>query len=229
MVEPSSQDIYVAQNEHGLIKIGRAMWIAERIRGLRRSERCELHLVTVLANSGHREEEFHIRLDKHRLHGEWFNGNKTARSAVERVMKIKGVTWPIKHDPTGAFLWHHYMLRVRLVEAVKRDIYRHYTTLRGSQGPHWAHDLGIYASMERARKELRLDGRSGEQPSTHGIIERPPIPAYTSDVAAALTIWPAEVRPSEWTGTAMECCIEGLKAYRAGIPEVPRLARTKAG
>ena len=45
-----------------------------------------------------------------------------------------------------------------------------------------------------------------------------PVPPFTTDLAASLNLWPEEIRPVDWHGTAIECCTAALIALRAALP-----------
>jgi hypothetical protein len=45
-----------------------------------------------------------------------------------------------------------------------------------------------------------------------------PVPPFTTDVAAALAVWPDGCRPASWDASAIECCIEALIAQREQRP-----------
>jgi len=40
------------------------------------------------------------------------------------------------------------------------------------------------------------------------------VPEFISDLAACLELWPADVRPAIWEGTAHECAIAALEERR---------------
>lgn len=229
VVRPSRQDLYLLQNEYGLIKIGRSIDVAERIAKLRQSERCAIHFIVRFRRAGHHEEGAHINLHKYRLIGEWFSGSPDARAAIEREFCLDDVEWPVAYNAAAADRWVAHMRDVRTVRRLRRAIYRQ-TTLMRANGPHESEDVCIFMLLRHplidtvgepevrwnGEKLVRLyhDRRTGQMQ---------PIPAYSHDLQAALTTWPEELRPTTWEGSAFECCIAGLTALRASISETPKL------
>lgn len=87
-------DLYVMQNEFGLIKIGRSTNVMRRMRALQGTEMCRIQLVGIVEGAGHLEESTHIALDDFRLIGEWFDGGEDARNAIIQLLDMKGDKWP---------------------------------------------------------------------------------------------------------------------------------------
>ena len=78
MVEPTSQHLYVMQNEFGLIKIGRSIAVESRRQNLQQTDRCQIEIVAVFDFWGSLEETIHLELEEFRLIGEWFAGDEEA-------------------------------------------------------------------------------------------------------------------------------------------------------
>jgi len=92
---PSDQHLYVMQNEHGLIKVGRSVDPERRRLALQISCWCRLELVAILPNRGGEEEWTHMQLATHRLGHEWFAGTLEAKHAVSRLLCLGTVIiWP---------------------------------------------------------------------------------------------------------------------------------------
>lgn len=85
--ETRSMTLYVMQNMHGLIKIGRSTNPAQRLQQLRVEGQCAISLVAAFPNAGHSEELVHTHLEKHRIAFEWFSGDHLARQAIEELFK----------------------------------------------------------------------------------------------------------------------------------------------
>ena len=99
-------DLYVMQNEHGLIKVGQSVDPERRRRQLQTLENCRIALVLALRGKGHREGAIHRKLKKHHIDGEWFDGNDEAREAIGRTIKSGCVLdWPFAFDEAGANFW----------------------------------------------------------------------------------------------------------------------------
>ena len=234
MGDPTHQDLYVMQNQFGLIKIGRSLDIRQRCTTLQFSERCKIKVVAVYSKCGDLEESIHFRVKEHRLAGEWFNGTELARNAIMTALgDDEPVDWPYLYDAERAQSWLNHLAALRQADYVRRAIYRQERILVLSDGPHEVHDYSVLGAVHFALYGQPLEmtyARVGGNLVRHwrnvetGKFE--PIPTYTSDIEAALTIWPADVRPTNWNGTAMDCCIEALRAIRGRLPKVPRPQRT---
>ena len=64
--ETRTMALYVMQNMHGLIKIGRSADPIQRQQQLRKQARCAVDLVATFPNAGHFEEWVRVQLDTHR-------------------------------------------------------------------------------------------------------------------------------------------------------------------
>ena len=92
------QTLYVMQNEHGFVKVGRSLNPESRRKSLEASEDCHIRIVATFPNQGHREESIHIALDEHRIEGEWFDGSASALAAIAEAV-----------DPGASFNWPFIM------------------------------------------------------------------------------------------------------------------------
>ena len=224
MVQPRRQDLYLLQNEYGLIKIGRSIDIGERMSALRQSERCNIHFVVRFPRFGQHEEAAHVRLQKYRRIGEWFCGSEEARTAIENEFGIAGLAWPVPYQANGAERWISHMREVRAVRSIRNALQREIGILRRANRPHPVHDQSILMVCQWAWTGER-DGwaRCPECVWHPPHFNRCTVPPYTKAVEAALTIWPASSRPSVWSSTALECCVAGLVALKGSIQAAPRL------
>jgi hypothetical protein len=229
MTEPTSQHLYVMQNEFGCIKIGRSVDPWERRRNLCQSEHCKVELVAAFEGGGEDEEAIHIELDEHRLEGEWFNGLSEARAAVERIFHLHSSEWKFEHDPDGAAKWLDHLRVVRQAKYIYRAVTRQIGSLRMATEPSWVHDCGIffcrYLAETGERPGISVERRRGKvvnvwypPESSKGQV----LPAYTSSLEAALLVWPDDLRPDTWEGSPIDCCIAALTEIRARLPKVPR-------
>lgn len=224
MVRPSKQDLYLLQNDFGLIKIGRSLHVGERIARLRTSEQSGIAVVVRFRRAGHHEEWSHYALRKYRLHGEWFCGSPEAREAIKKEFELNDVNWPIPYQPDAAGRWLAHMREAHPVLQLKRRIGRQITILRRLAEPSGIADLDIFLllsdplvnSVNPLRAEL-IDGRLTRMHVDRMSGALMPIPGYTAQVSAALSIWPQGAGPSEWSGSAIECCASGLSALNASI------------
>jgi hypothetical protein len=231
MVEPAKQDLYIMQNEFGLLKIGRSVDVERRRLKLQTSERCRISVVEVYVGCGDMEEDIHLDMDDYRLVGEWFDGSEEARMALcESVgCGVSPPSWPYDLDGERAAAWLNHIAVVRHAAAIRRELYRQIAILRTADGPSWVYDCGIFFVKWRAATGARpflhnekADGQTvtrWHDPDTGatGIV-----PGFTRDAETALMAWPDDLRPAIWDGSPVECCIAALSAIRSRLPEVPR-------
>lgn len=229
MTEPTSQDLYVMQNEFGCIKIGRSVDPWQRRLSLRQTEHCQIELVAAFEGGGRDEEAIHIELECFRLEGEWFDGCEDARAAIERIFGPDPLEWRFAHDTAGAVKWLDHLRVVRDASYIRRALSREIGRLRTATDPSWVHDGAIFWCRHLAETGIRLmllaDTRKGQtvnvwhNPASN---QREVLPAYTSSVEEALLAWPNDLRPTSWEGSPFECCIAALDAVRARLPKVAR-------
>lgn len=85
--------VYVVQDGHGMVKVGRTANVANRIRGMmtgNSSGQIEVLFSAEVSDSLDVEGRIHARLDSHLIHGEWFNVDPAyaVRVAEEEVSKV---------------------------------------------------------------------------------------------------------------------------------------------
>lgn len=106
MMLTSQTDLYIMQNEHGLIRIGSAIEAIDRRRKFERYDRCKIAIVSVLTGEGHREKECHSELDKYLLSGGWFDGTSEVRKAISRLVHPNApLHWPYHFDAAASEKW----------------------------------------------------------------------------------------------------------------------------
>lgn len=79
--------LYVMQNEHGLLKIGRSVRVEQRRAALEKTEDCRIAIVFVVEDEGLNEEWLHLEMDDHRVIGEWFEGSEEAKAHLLRTLE----------------------------------------------------------------------------------------------------------------------------------------------
>ena len=235
MTAPTSQHLYVMQNEFGCIKVGRSVDPWERRRNLCQSEHCKIELVAAFEGGGEDEEAIHIELDEYRLEGEWFDGAGETRAAVERIFRLDPSEWKFDHDPDGATKWLGHLRGVRKAHAVRRFVATTISALRVPAEPDWDMDVHIFwclcliqmgdgASMDD-RPFISVKNWRGKTAGTWYNPEskrQEAVPAYTKSIDAALLAWPDDLRPNKWKGSPRECCLAALTELRARLPKVAR-------
>ena len=229
VTEPKSQNLYVMQNEFGCIKVGRSIDPWQRRLKLCQTEHCKVELVAAFDGGGEDEETIHIELDEYRLEGEWFDGAEDARAAIQRIFGLGPAEWKFAHDPEGAAKWLDHLRVVRDARFIRKALTREIVRLRTVTEPSWVYDSGIfwcrYLSETGNRPVLVAEGREGEtvnvwyDPQTK---KGEVLPAYTASVEAALLAWPDDIRPAEWEGSPIDCCIAALTEIRSRLPTVTR-------
>ena len=229
MVNPASQHLYVMQNEFGLIKIGRSISVQTRRNNLQQTDQCRIEIVAVIDFWGPLEETIHLELDEFRLIGEWFYGDAEARAAIEGVIKRESsIDWPFAYDEVGAEKWFDHLTVVRRANYISKELYRTVRMMKASGEPGWVHDSRIHWSLHLARTGQRamisIETRNGETVAVeyHEGGTELVVPAYTAFVANALLVWPEDIRPAFWEGTAFDCCIAAMEAVRARLPKASR-------
>lgn len=212
-------DLYVMQNEHGLIKVGRSQNPEARRASLQRNNRCRVELILVLPGKGDREEATHRRIGKFRMEGEWYEGTANACAAVARTVKRGCVlSWPFAYNADAAELWLDQFSEHRVRRYDRQRFQKLHSKVRHTQHPSRSIDSSIWEAL------MFLE--SGEWPLQHIMADGEPvgipdgdgpsiaIPRYTFDLDAAMSLWPRGERPPSWKGTALECCVAALELRR---------------
>lgn len=229
MTDRTTQHMYVMQNEFGCIKVGRSVDPWERRYALRQTEHCQVELVIAVQGGGEYEEGIHFNLRKHHIAGEWFNGTDAARKAIAKIFKPLTLEWKFDYDPEGAAEWLDRLHVVRAAHSIRMNFSRQIGILRTTEGPHELHDLSLLQMFHYAKTgtypvitRQRINGKTHYAWRNPETAQQEPIPAYSGNVAVALSAWPNDVRPETWEGTAIECCIAALRIIRRRLPKVSR-------
>jgi T5orf172 domain len=221
-------DLYVMQNDHGLIKIGRSGDPEKRRRELEVSAGCRIALVLVVKDKGPREKAIHQKLKRHHRYREWFDGTDEARAAVSRLLnRREALSWPFALDDDAADAWLEQIFewgRQRYRRDEFHRLFQRVDDLRpGVEADadfwrlFWISETGEWAGTCWSTKdgELYITGcREGA--------DEEEIPPYSSSLNAAMSLWPADDVPPSFDGSALECC---LKAMRARLLKMPRPGR----
>jgi hypothetical protein len=229
MTEPSSQHLYVMQNEFGCIKVGRSVDPWQRRLNLRQTEHCRVELIAAFEGGGEDEEAIHVELDAFRLEGEWFDGGEAARGSIQRIFGLEPLEWKYAHDVSGAAEWLNHLRVVRGANYIRNAITREIGLLRRATEASWVYDGAIFSCCHLAKTGDRawvvVEKRGGETVniwSNSDTGKQEISPAYTASLTAALLAWPAELRPADWSGSPIECCTAALVALRAQLPNIKR-------
>jgi len=141
----TAQDLYVMQNEHGLIKVGRSVDAEKRRRALEVTERCRIVVVSLLSGQGEREEQVHLKLRRHLIEGEWFNGTAAARRAAVKTLGLEPEpVWPFAYDRAAAEVWLESFFGWRDERAIDRLFGRLLTRIRSVTDPAWIANCDIW-------------------------------------------------------------------------------------
>lgn len=231
VTDPTTQHLYVMQNEFGCIKIGRSVDPWRRTLKLRTTEHCKVELVAAFEGGGEFEEAIHIKLDEFRLEGEWFDGVAATRTAIGQIFGPEPLEWKFQHDLKGAAKWLNHLRVVRNANYIRNTITRQIGILRTATAPSWIYDGDIFWCRHLAktgeRPAISVETRKGQTINVWhhiGANKGEVLPAYTSSIDLALLAWPDDLRPASWEGSPIECCIAALVAIRAQLPKVARLA-----
>lgn len=224
------QHLYVMQNHLGLIKIGRSANAELRRRRLEVADVCEIKIIRIFEDKGNKEAKIHSRLSWYRAFGEWYYGDEIARWEISKCTGLpRNVEWPYPlADDDAIDNWLERLERRRDLESADKMLQRIITNMaRGTDDTKDYRDLDAQIWMRLTRFEHREhviyfveEGPNGEavyvcyDPVTR---ERQIVPFFTTDLQAALSLWPDEQQPSRWDGTIWECCVGGLRARKASI------------
>lgn len=117
----SETDLYLMQNEFGLIRIGAAVEPFERCRKFERFEKCKITLVLVLPDKGSRAPLVRKALEGYRLVGNWYEGTHIARMAIiSAVSPGAKVNWPYDLNALDARNWTDQLLSRRIARDLSR-------------------------------------------------------------------------------------------------------------
>ena len=219
-------DLYVMQNEHGLIKIGRSVNPEVRRSALEIGEHCRIEIVLVLDGKGPREKALHRQLERYRLYGEWFNGTAQARAAIGRTVK-RGFdfTWPFELDVDGAEAWLSQLEEWGRQRYIVKEFHGFLAPSSLRRHPqNWTDSViwRLFWLSETGERAVVAVGGDADLTTYEGCPpgsdQLTPIPNYSSDLAVAMTLWPDDVRPSGWDGTAFECCVAALRVRHYRLP-----------
>jgi hypothetical protein len=225
---PRVTDLYVMQNHLGLIKVGKSNNVERRRNQLARADRCEVTIVHVIPNGGCDERAVLQVLSDHCKYGEWFSGSASTRAAVKRLTCIpQTVEWPFPEAAKEHIdSWITQLEELRQTASREKLSQRLINDLAASAhsdagiSEHydfkiwemiWKYDAGldpwVFWTTDEQGNELRLAKRYTDDTPQ-------PLPAFTSEISAALLTWPDDLRPDYWTGSAITCCVEGLVRRR---------------
>lgn len=238
MVSPTDQDLYVLQNQYGYVKIGRSVDVASRMAAIASVDRCRVEFVFGFRNAGEDEEAVHDALADHWVGGEWFRGSPEALAAIEAELSPdERVSWPFEWDEAGGRLWLErvYVLQdgrslVKLYDRWLRKLDR-CTGSRIDDGSAFfclaLSETGEtpFIQWRRIPKTQRWDDLS-KLPGEDGAAY--PVPPFTTDLAAAMTLWPEEERPTSWSGSIPDCVRAALKARRPRLLALAKRRREAA-
>lgn len=220
-------DLYVLQNHLGLIKIGRSKNYKIRLGRIERDDLCKVELVSLLKDKGSEEQEYLSHLKRYNICGEWFEGHEEARKKIADLL-CEGLNtdWPFKlaHDDLvdewcDLIEAHRHAISVsKLSQRFIRKMENSYEQ-DGSCNLHCDRKIGqIIWEYDEGNSYLttgeEIDGVDVTLVYLNDIKLPFPLPTFTTDVSDALLTWPESKRPLNWSGTAWDCCIEGLKARR---------------
>jgi hypothetical protein len=197
--------LYVMQNVHGLIKIGRSVRPGMRLRQLEQQTRCSIEIIATFSESGHLEELVHLELKRHHIAHEWFCGSEPSRKAIERLFEIKA-NWPFAYDPLAVQTWISQLLdqsadtywrrqERNVIKALKSAL-----TGEGQYATHSNGSLHLDTMIGRPMGYLdcaytSLNGETAVVGVRDGDTVETEVPHYTRSCEAATTLWLPDVLP----------------------------------
>lgn len=222
---PATQGLflYVMQNAHGLIKIGRSDNPQRRVLEVQKAARCAVALIVSFPEAGHFEEWIHLEMAGHRIVLEWFEGTAVARAALAALLGVE-MAWVYQLDEAGALAWTERQLdsgAERYWRRRERDVMRRIKGAVTGTGICRAYVNGsVYLDGYIAPHvgfvdPVCHDTRNGRPVllAQHGDnAEMTEVPAYTRSMEAAQSLWlpdpDCRVRP-DFT-RPVECCFHAL-------------------
>jgi len=205
--------LYVIQNQFGAIKIGRSAQPEDRAAQVAQLFRCQVKMVAVFPQNGHKEEWCHVHLAKQSLGSEWFDGQDSTRVRISELLKAP-LAWPYALDVAGLERWlsrvtdeavdRYWRKRERLV--IRR-------LLGAGQGmsrvrEYLDGDIAVlvgYTDLCTAEVESGIIARKDERGPMV------PVPAFTRNLAAAKLLWPDDAPQAEpTTQNPLHYCLEAL-------------------
>lgn len=231
-----SQDIYVMQNEHGLIKIGRSIDPEKRRRVLETAYACGIRIVVVLRHQGDREEAIHMALAEHHIAGEWFEGHDLARANIQALLDVE-MRWPFALDQEAADDWLTGFFDRRDWRSIEKEYQRFFaSSMLKASPPFWGIDSRIWRLHQVSQTGqwvVTHVGRNGSDvvltsrcPQTKRIVA---VPRYSLDLEASMALWPDDARPASWDGEPLACAVAALRVrlarMRQAFKETKRVPR----
>lgn len=211
--------LYVMQNQHGAIKIGRSDDPAKRLKALEASTNSKIRIVAVLPQQGAQEERVHIRLRRYHFSGEWFSGCKSCQRAIGQTLRLSKIRFPYSWKRARAEQWREAMHLASILPRLRKERVRLIGLLKAIEtglhdascqcGGHWL-DVSIWFEMNHRINRLFFGYDSPVD------VNELQMDSYSTDLSAALSLWPEDSRPTQWTrqypGSTIElnCCIAGL-------------------
>lgn len=83
--EKKAQSVYFIHSASGGIKIGTAIDVSKRLKGLQTAHPVKLELLAQTTGGRAVEQAYHARFAEHRLHGEWFAPHPDILAEIERL------------------------------------------------------------------------------------------------------------------------------------------------
>ena len=225
------QHLYVMQNHLGLVKIGRSKHVELRRRRLEVADCCKIRTVKIFEGKGKIEEQIHARLQWHNAFGEWYEGGELALLEIARCLRLsRNIIWPYPlADDDEVEEWLDQLEVRREMESADKMLQRVISDMvcgpSGSNAYYRHLDGRIWMRLARFEHHEEAiyfvnEGPNGEEIYVYydeTCREKKILPFYTTELQAALSLWPELERPERWEGTVWGCCVEGLKARKLSI------------
>lgn len=221
--ETRAMTLYIMQNMHGLIKIGRSSNPVQRQRRIRSDGQCAVDIVATFPNAGHFEELAHVRLERHRIALEWFSGDHLARRAIDELFREQ-LSWPYEHyQAEAAAAWIERQLDRGLDRYWRRRERRVIKLLKSAASGtgvcaqygdgHYQLDADIGLLM--GYPSVCIDSRKGETIVTglrDGDRKESEVPRYSRTMDVAQTLWLPDVAVEHRTTYTrpIDCCLAAL-------------------
>lgn len=219
--------LYIIQNHLGLIKIGKTRQLKIRLGRIERDDLCTVQLVSLHQDKGDEEQKYLSHFEPYRLVGEWLDGHDRARKDIaDHLCSGPATQWPFQPASDSKIAkWldeveakRSAISKAKLSQRFIRKMENFYER-DGSWNLHCDWKIGqiIWEYDEEHSYQTipqKIDSIDTTLVSFGDVDLRFPLPKFTANISDALLTWPESERPQRWSGTAWDCCIEGLKARR---------------
>lgn len=222
-------DLYVMQNQLGLIKVGQSSSVERRRTRIERDDLCQVRIVFIANNKGAREPSLLKLLASIQIVGEWHDGDEDTRLLITQFLRRKGLPWQFElasDDQIDSWIdrvetRRTMISREKLTQRFIKKMQNFYDPLEEAKSRCCDWKIGqIIYEYDAERSYFTMPAANGNIAVFLDADETSfPLPTYTSNIENALQTFPAHKKPNYWEGSAWDCCVQGLIARREAMIE----------